>query len=944
MCIDMDNIRDYQKKAIETISKYLKDDITDVDCLIVLPTGTGKTGVMTCAVNLFSNKNFLVVVPNATLPQQIKKEINSAFWEKIKYYPKKASVAKCYNETTDFSGCNTIIITIQKLLHIYKNNISDFKELSEWTDIVFYDEGHHEPSKEWAEASRNINAKTVLFTATPFRNDHGYFNTSTTYYYEYYIKEAINNKHIKSPVFHKIPREYLTDCKKIADFIAKKTQHKSIVRISGNEKIRKTKSQFKDSSPQVACCHSKFTLEKDYYNNGQSFIQNQSNYKIVLQTDMLSEGIDVPDFTDLFLFDCYDNFKSFIQIVGRVLRKNESSDKAHIYIPEENFENFTKQWTIYCEHDSKTHYYNGKLLKEDDFATVTNLHEELKFEKQANIYVSKKELIEELKEAIIKKVKNSVEIEDNIIQHKHIKQESIDLYIACYVSIKPSPHLSNKSLFDKKFEYISLVKIKKENNYYYFYYSTQRLYPFEEINDLSNMPINEMYSLFPENSDVKNVSFKSSHINQIGVNDYTYTGNSLNILPSSTEQRMSFFKNALAMYNYNGSNVSRYISSFSSKITDRYKSCDYNEYIKWCESLLNIILHKNENAYFERFAPITEAPSEAISYIAFDEMNSNFDFEDCDIFRNIYPVKDDKFTVTSDLNEKINGYINTVNGIKYVRFDPNGVSGIVLEKNKSLFQQTIKKGFILYYTKMEVPVIYSNGNYYKPNIKYTYEYAEQCELLNIIESLEDLKDCENEKIGVKYVKTINTNGFPPDSVFGVIIKELKSDKYAFDYIICDDLQCEIADFIAIDVKHSKICFIHCKHGDNKLSASAFQEVCGQAIKNLNYVISSDINHTDFIENHFNKWKRNWKGSGHETSRQIKGDITDAITTYKKIIGDINVKKEVWIVTSALSKEDFCKELVKKTHKEQYVPLMNILHYTQDNIVKSGAIMKIFCKE
>ena len=166
----------------------------------------------------------------------------------------------------------------------------------------------------------------------------------------------------------------------------------------------------------------------------------------------------------------------------------------------------------------------------------------------------------------------------------------------------------------------------------------------------------------------------------------------------------------------------------------------------------------------------------------------------------------------------------------------------------------------------------------------------------------------------------------------------------FEYIICDDLQCEIADLIAIDLITPKICFIHCKHGEGFLSASAFQDVCGQAIKNLNYVISSDVSQNDFIENHFDKWQKLWKFKDYETSREIKGDVKEGISKYKEIIGDLNVKKEVWIVTSGLSMESFCQELVKKHHEEQYIPLMNILHYTQDNVIKTGAALKIFCKK
>ncbi len=941
MAIDTGEIRDYQKEAFDTISNYIKDDTTESGCLIALPTGTGKTGVMAYTIKHFSDKRFLVIVPNATLPEQIEYEINTAFWQKIKSELPKADLSKLYDGNCETKKCSAIIMTIQKLLHVYKNNSSDFQKLSDWTDIVFYDEGHHEPSQIWAEASRQISQKTVLFTATPFRNDYRYFNISEAYYYEYLIKDAIDNKYIRSPRFNKIPNEIISNNKKLADFITKKTKHKSLVRISGVQKLETTKNQF-ENDIQVACCHSKFESKKDFYNCGKSFMKNQSSYKIVLQTDMLSEGVDIPDFTELFLIDCYDNFKSFAQIVGRVLRKNLLSDVANIYIPEDIFESFKEQWSLYLKRDSKTKYYNGKFLHEFSLVDTVNLYDEIIYEKQSSIYSSKEDIFEELKTAIIEKVKSSVEVDNNLVKDNLKSTKNAKLYTVCYTALTPSAHLAKKLIYDKHFEYISLVKIKDKDQFYYFYYSTQRLYPFENISGLFNIPMSELYCLFPKDADVKNVSFRSSHINKIGVSNYSFIGNSLNALPSSTEQRMSFFKNALATYDYNGSIVNRYISNFSSKVTDRNQRCDYYSYIKWCNSLIDVINSKKTNSYFERFAPITNPPSENIAFIAFDEMELDFDFIGCDVYRNIYPVDNNTFTVKTDSNEEIKGNILTSNDMIYIQFDSTNVSHEFYNKNKSLFNRTIKKGFVLYYIKSAV--IYSNGDFYKPNIKYTYDHKEQCDLLNIMTPLDELTSCENEKIGTATPKSFSKKGFPLDSVFGVIIKELKSSKYHFEYIICDDLQCEIADLIAIDLITPKICFIHCKHGEGFLSASAFQDVCGQAIKNLNYVISSDVSQNDFIENHFDKWQKLWKFKDYETSREIKGDVKEGISKYKEIIGDLNVKKEVWIVTSGLSMESFCQELVKKHHEEQYIPLMNILHYTQDNVIKTGAALKIFCKK
>lgn len=67
------------------IKDYMECD-SEGKCLIKLPTGTGKTGVMAIASNL-NQSNILIIVPNATLPEQTANEIEENFWNNIGYKP-----------------------------------------------------------------------------------------------------------------------------------------------------------------------------------------------------------------------------------------------------------------------------------------------------------------------------------------------------------------------------------------------------------------------------------------------------------------------------------------------------------------------------------------------------------------------------------------------------------------------------------------------------------------------------------------------------------------------------------------------------------------------------------------------------------------------------------------------------------------------------------------
>lgn len=72
-------------------------------------------------------------------------------------------------------------------------------------------------------------------------------------------------------------------------------------------------------------------------------------------------------------------------------------------------------------------------------------------------------------------------------------------------------------------------------------------------------------------------------------------------------------------------------------------------------------------------------------------------------------------------------------------------------------------------------------------------------------------------------------------MFHVVENEIYQDA---DYLVCDDLGNEWADHIAI--KDDTISFIHSKCKDKAgLSASAFQEIVGQATKNIGNLDPSD---------------------------------------------------------------------------------------------------------
>jgi hypothetical protein len=107
-----------------------------------------------------------------------------------------------------------------------------------------------------------------------------------------------------------------------------------------------------------------------------------------------------------------------------------------------------------------------------------------------------------------------------------------------------------------------------------------------------------------------------------------------------------------------------------------------------------------------------------------------------------------------------------------------------------------------------------------------------------------------------------------------------------DVLLCDDLGDEWADFIGVSTQSSPtmISFYHAKHGNQSLSASAFHESVGQAIKNLGRMGLP----ADMLPNKLVGWGNSYRNNGVQTDiarfivtsslsrAQVEGVLADVV--------------------------------------------------------------------
>jgi hypothetical protein len=250
--------------------------------------------------------------------------------------------------------------------------------------------------------------------------------------------------------------------------------------------------------------------------------------------------------------------------------------------------------------------------------------------------------------------------------------------------------------------------------------------------------------------------------------------------------------------------------------------------------------------------------------------------------------------------------------------------------------------------------IYAHSKFYRPRRSFGRSDAERrLELLNIFSPVEALRNVDSEK-GSNGSAT--PDGWPESSVFHVIDSHgrnpeehndaLASALKGMDILVCDDIQNEVADFIAASTVDQRVVLLHAKAGSQRLSASAFQDVCGQVVKNL----ESLIPYYDYRPPNLGRWEQPWvrrKGDDYVEYRIRKGrgPAKDLWETIRDITLNPTSTREVWIVYGkGFSLRFFEEQVGRNDPVPEAVNLVYLLQSTWAAVASIGARFRIFCLE
>lgn len=995
----------HQVHAVETVISYL-DPSQPGSALVRMPTGSGKSGIITVLTRCLDEvEDALVVCPHEMLRDQLIEDIEHRFfdnigasnadWKKSVKLLLPSTVSKVL--TARASAGVVFVGTIQGLQIIYKTQAEDYRKLADRIALVIFDEGHREPAPEWADAVRMLRRPTVLCTATPYRNDLKLFEVNQRFIATLSHQEAEEEGFIRHIEFVALGTwstanefvEALLDFwhgrfRKLAPSKAKSPR--AIIRCANRDAIVQVVRLLKSRGETAVGIHETFPpreedslrrdVPKDPERRPETFWVHQ--YKLL-------EGIDVRDFCLLSLFHPLKNARSLVQQVGRIIRNPGRAPNQKAFVLSAKGDRQQEFWLGYLRYERDFEKEPGRNETRQIFDASRDLQPEFQYvdgNYRERFNPDAQKLHERLQFAfstVVFSVGLSFDLDafarslekewkDKDLDVRSSERPDKDTIVVVYVGWANSAILRSDALMEFR---LGLTICRRIDGYLFFNDSEGNLCDFLRENADLVDPAKLERLFVGKTARLSSVSVINSDLGSYSIRRRMIQARTISDTAPGLADHAQFCSTVQGYTEEQTGHLRRrYVGLTRARVSDRAKGTgEYSEYIGWVKDVARELDGTDDPMdVFERFAlysspPLKPEPRNIL--VDLDGVAEEFHFEDED--RNSVSF------ATDDLchDIKSGGFQWLVDGKPYdvsVDFDrrrkryvikSSGLEGLFVRTGDRGSEENVISFLNRHQAFRIVPesagCIYAHGRFYKPRHPLHGRSKNRgIDLLQIFHPVPALETADSEK---GKPNTATKDGWQDGSIFGLLEKAARATRripsYAdlnalsnIDILVCDDLNKETADFIAYRESPREVTFIHAKDGGGRqLSASAFQEVCGQAMKNLDPLMS----YSDAVPRNLSGWDKPWNNgiTGTVKSRIRVGQQSQKPSAIwdlmRAAIRDPNAIRQVWIVLGqGFSREAFEKERDRPDPKPETIQILYLLQSTWNAVGAIGAQLKVFC--
>jgi len=408
--IENPKLRAPQIEAYVEIYDHFINKNKTTHAIVVLPTGSGKTGLISMLPYNISNGRVLVIAPQLTILDTLEEGLDSGsshnFWidAGIISNPKNLPVMIKYEgrETRKefLENANIVIANIQKLQS--RNEMALLNKYDpDFFDMIIIDEAHHSEAKTWLENLNHFSsAKVIKLTATAYRTDKKPLVGELVYKYK--LSQAMSRGYVKSlEKFTYLPEElYFTmdgnlDQKytykeimdlglKDEDWIARsvvfsdecklsvvkksieilrnkrkntKVPHKIIAAATNISEAKKICEMYNAQGMEAVAIHNE--LSKDEKEKAFNDIENH-RVDVVVNVSMMGEGYDHKYLSVAAIFRVFKSPLPYEQFIGRILRTIPENE---VNKPEDNIGSVVAHKLLFL--DELWEYYRAQLQESD---------------------------------------------------------------------------------------------------------------------------------------------------------------------------------------------------------------------------------------------------------------------------------------------------------------------------------------------------------------------------------------------------------------------------------------------------------------------------------------------------------------------------------------------------------------------------------------------------